>query len=54
MVYHSEIVTLLRKILDEAPVDFLGTGSNSKAADKEEKEWRDEIENMIKRLESES
>ena len=36
----KELVLLLERIEEEAQVDFLGTGSNSKQADNEEREWR--------------
>ena len=40
----------LENCLVDAPVDFLGTGSNSKAADKEEGEWRQTWERAIAEL----
>jgi len=36
----GELILLLQKIEEDAAVDFLGTGSNSKLADQEEQAWR--------------
>jgi hypothetical protein len=38
--------------LIEAPIDFLGTGSNGKQADKDEKEWNTKWQSAIKILKS--
>jgi len=37
----SLCIELMKECLQDAPVDFLGTGSNSKASSQEELEWRD-------------
>ena len=37
-------------IVEAAPVDFLGTGSNSRWAAKEEREWQERIANFRKGL----
>lgn len=37
-------------IIEEAPVDFLGTGSDSRWADKKEREWRQRCEEFKKKL----
>ncbi len=39
--YLLDYVKQMKSCLQEAPIDFLGTGSDGKAADKEELEWRD-------------
>ena len=41
----KKILNTLKECLQEAPLDFLGTGSNSKAAAQEELEWRDKWQN---------
>lgn len=37
-------------IIEEAPVDFLGTGSDGKFADKCEREWRDRVTSFREEL----
>ena len=37
----------LRICFDNAPVDFLGTGSDSKFADAEEKDWREMVDKAL-------
>lgn len=46
-VFVPESIEVIEKAIDdietclvEAPIDFLGTGSNWKVADREEREWR--------------
>ncbi len=46
----EEAYKLLIKIHEEAPVDFLGTGSDGKWADKEEAKWRSEIMMMVSKI----
>ncbi len=41
-------IEILKDCIDNAPVDFLGTGSNSRAADKEAKQWYSDSENAYK------
>jgi hypothetical protein len=41
----------LRSCIEEAPLDFLGTGSNSKEADKDEIEWHARVEKALKEIE---
>ncbi len=41
-------IEVLKDCIDEAPVDFLGTGSNSRAADNEAKQWHSDSENAYK------
>lgn len=41
LVVIEQLVEVMKECLQYAPVDFLGTGSNSKAAYQEELEWRD-------------
>ncbi len=41
-------IEILKDCIDNAPVDFLGTGSDSRAADKEAKEWYSNSENAYK------
>lgn len=43
--YLMEYVNAMKDALRDAPIDFLGTGSNSKAADQEELVWRDKWQN---------
>jgi hypothetical protein len=45
-----EAFKLLKKCYDEAPLDFLGTGSNSSRAAEEEAEWRANFETALKLL----
>lgn len=37
-------------IIEDAPVDFLGTGSDSRWANKQEDEWRERIECFRRKL----
>lgn len=46
----NKSISDLEKIFEEAPVDFLGTGSNGQVADKEEREWRNRYQIAIKNL----
>lgn len=46
----NEILEEFDAIIEEAPVDFLGTGSDSRHADKEEREWRDRIAALREKL----
>jgi hypothetical protein len=40
----ERIKAILNYVNDESPVDFLGTGSDSRWADKCEQEWRNTIQ----------
>lgn len=44
------LITKAEWLSSEASLDFLGTGSNWKAAEKEENEWRNEFNTLIDRL----
>lgn len=48
-----ELPLLLAKIEEDAAVDFLGTGSNSRHAEKEEAAWRSLFGQALALLESE-
>jgi len=37
-------------LIEDAPVDFLGTGSDSRWADKQEEEWRERVECFRRKL----
>lgn len=41
----------IRSCIEEAPLDFLGTGSNSRYAAKEEREWHARVEKALKEIE---
>lgn len=44
---------IVERCLEDAPVDFLGTGSNLKAANKEEFEWGTAWVEALKRIRAE-
>jgi len=48
----SSAIQDLRVCLEEAPVDFMGTGSNWSGSEKERKDWIKKWENALRILES--
>lgn len=46
----EEVINEIQALFEEAPVDFLGTGDNSTAADKEAKEWGNRVDKAVKAL----
>lgn len=46
------LVAEFDSIIGDAPVDFLGTGSDSKFAKKEEKEWNGRVEKFRSKLDA--
>lgn len=46
----NDLVAEFDAIIEEAPVDFLGTGSDSRWANKCEREWNQRCEEFKKKL----
>lgn len=46
----DDLLAEFDNIISDAPVDFLGTGSDSRWANKEESEWRGRIDEFRKKL----
>lgn len=46
----NDLVVEFDSIIEDAPVDFLGTGSDSRWANKCEKEWLRRVEKFRKKL----
>jgi hypothetical protein len=49
-VIMDDLIREFDAIIEEAPVDFLGTGSNSRWANKCEREWYERCEEFKKKL----
>jgi hypothetical protein len=50
MKKEDDILTEFDAIIEEAPVDFLGTGSNSRWADQCAKKWLDRVKRLRERI----
>lgn len=46
----EELIIEFDEIIYDAPVDFLGTGSDSRYANREERKWRERCLNFKKEL----
>ena len=47
----NELLQQFDCIIEDAPLDFLGTGGDSKWAAKQEKEWQQQVKDFREKLE---